>query len=217
MAPTRGWAINCKPIRLGNLGQSEPYGRLSLQAKVLWPMLLVASDDHGRGFAEPNIIKWRVCANVDELTLERIPRVVQELFEQDLITIYTDDDNSTLYQVKGWREGHYRKITRPSKLSPPPGWQEPRQRCSVVEWHKKRRQVMKRDGYICQYCGAKAKHVDHVIPFSRGGSDELDNLVAACAHCNFHKSAQTPEEAGMTFITRAGDNAKMAQDSHQGS
>lgn len=37
---------------LHELGKSLSFGRLSLKAKVLWPMLLSTSDDQGRGTAE---------------------------------------------------------------------------------------------------------------------------------------------------------------------
>lgn len=52
--------------------------------------------------------------------------------------------------------------------------------------------VFERDGYTCQYCGAKAPdaelHVDHIVPVSKGGGNSLDNLVTACAACNLGKS-----------------------------
>lgn len=52
--------------------------------------------------------------------------------------------------------------------------------------------VLERDGFACQYCGAKAPdvvlHVDHVIPVSAGGKDHMDNLVTACEDCNIGKS-----------------------------
>lgn len=44
----------------------------------------------------------------------------------------------------------------------------------------------------CFYCGAKSDHADHVIPLSRGGTHDLDNLVPACAKCNFSKGAKLP-------------------------
>lgn len=58
---------------------------------------------------------------------------------------------------------------------------------------KLRWQVLSRDNWTCQYCGAKASdgvklHVDHVIPVSRGGKTVLDNLVTACEKCNLGKS-----------------------------
>lgn len=55
-----------------------------------------------------------------------------------------------------------------------------------------RYEVFERDGYTCQYCGAKASdvelHVDHIVPVSKGGGNGLDNLVTACATCNLGKS-----------------------------
>lgn len=47
----------------------------------------------------------------------------------------------------------------------------------------------------CVYCGTwLAQSVDHIIPASRGGSDEHDNLVSACNECNQRKQARTPDE-----------------------
>lgn len=30
-------------------------------------------------------------------------------------------------------------------------------------------------------------HIDHVIPRSRGGTDDMDNLAVSCAPCNLSK------------------------------
>ena len=57
-------------------------------------------------------------------------------------------------------------------------------------WKDQRLRVLKRDSYICQYCGEDATQVDHVIPRSRGGGHELDNLLACCAKCNTLKGAK---------------------------
>jgi hypothetical protein len=56
-------------------------------------------------------------------------------------------------------------------------------------WKDQRLRVLKRDGYICQYCGSDATQVDHVISRKDGGGHELDNLVACCAPCNSKKGA----------------------------
>jgi len=45
----------------------------------------------------------------------------------------------------------------------------------------------------CAYCGAPSKHIDHIIPISRGGTHSIGNLVGACAPCNQSK--------GVRFIT----------------
>ena len=65
-----------------------------------------------------------------------------------------------------------------------------------------RKNILKRDRFRCQYCGAKGKPltVDHVIPRERGGPDTWENLVAACVACNTKKGNRTPEEAGMKLL-----------------
>ncbi len=60
-----------------------------------------------------------------------------------------------------------------------------------------RRTVFARDGYKCQYCGGAAESIDHVVPRSRGGAHEWENVVAACRRCNARKENRLPAEAGM--------------------
>lgn len=49
----------------------------------------------------------------------------------------------------------------------------------------------------CAYCKAfGAEQIDHVKPVSRGGSDEVSNLVLACQPCNKRKGTQTATEFG---------------------
>ena len=70
----------------------------------------------------------------------------------------------------------------------------------VPGWGDIREAVLERDSYCCQYCGTYATHVDHIIPRCQGGSDDLDNLIAACEHCNCSKGGRTPGEAGMEML-----------------
>lgn len=62
-----------------------------------------------------------------------------------------------------------------------------------------RRNILKRDGHKCAYCGRGdlPLTIDHVIPKSKGGDDSWENLVAACLPCNNKKGDRTPEEAEM--------------------
>jgi 5-methylcytosine-specific restriction endonuclease McrA len=64
-----------------------------------------------------------------------------------------------------------------------------------------RRAVFARDGWVCQYCGAAAENVDHVIPKSRDGRHVWDNVVAACRRCNSKKESRMPHEAGLRLRT----------------
>lgn len=43
----------------------------------------------------------------------------------------------------------------------------------------------------CCYCGAPWEQMDHLIPLSRGGSNNIDNLVPACRSCNRDKGSKT--------------------------
>ncbi|MFL5583085.1 MAG: HNH endonuclease [Gemmatimonadaceae bacterium] len=62
-----------------------------------------------------------------------------------------------------------------------------------------------RDHYRCQYCGRPAAELkprealtrDHLIPLSRGGTNEWTNVVTACSSCNTRKANRLPSEIGM--------------------
>jgi len=60
---------------------------------------------------------------------------------------------------------------------------------------KIRDRIKSRDNFTCQNCGHKHSgfgeiklHVDHIIPRSKGGSDEDSNLRTLCSSCNLLKS-----------------------------
>ncbi|MGH2560176.1 MAG: HNH endonuclease [Thermomicrobiales bacterium] len=76
---------------------------------------------------------------------------------------------------------------------------------------KVRFEVLRRDNYTCRYCGAKGPEaggsaileVDHRIPVSQGGTNDMVNLWTACWDCNRGK--------GATKLDRADDSAKNAR------
>lgn len=53
---------------------------------------------------------------------------------------------------------------------------------------KLRFEVFKRDSFTCQYCGEMAPgvvlEVDHIHPKSKGGEDDILNLITSCFDCN---------------------------------
>jgi 5-methylcytosine-specific restriction endonuclease McrA len=69
-------------------------------------------------------------------------------------------------------------------------------------FENRKKAVLWRDGYRCQYCGVNCigagvvAQVDHVIPRSRGGTNAWRNLVCACEPCNRAKGDQTATEFG---------------------
>lgn len=62
-----------------------------------------------------------------------------------------------------------------------------------------RRAVFARDGHRCQYCGATAENIDHVLPRSKGGTHTWENVVAACRPCNTRKEDRLLQETGLTL------------------
>jgi 5-methylcytosine-specific restriction endonuclease McrA len=67
-----------------------------------------------------------------------------------------------------------------------------------------RKNLLLRDRYTCQFCGrafpAHELTLDHLIPRSRGGHTDWDNLVACCHKCNNLKGDRLPEEAGLKLL-----------------
>ena len=68
----------------------------------------------------------------------------------------------------------------------------------------KRTRILMRDGYRCQYCGAKGSSfdltVDHILPRWRGGKTVPESLCVACLACNQRKGNRTPDEARMPLL-----------------
>lgn len=72
-----------------------------------------------------------------------------------------------------------------------------RRRCNRVG-------ILKRDQYVCQYCGAAEPPskltVDHIKPRCLGGVTTWENCVTACFDCNNKKSDKPLEKTGMKLL-----------------
>lgn len=66
--------------------------------------------------------------------------------------------------------------------------------------------IYARDNYTCQYCSQKFKiselTYDHVVPRAQGGKTTWNNIVSCCDDCNGKKANRTPEQAGMTLMSK---------------
>ena len=47
-----------------------------------------------------------------------------------------------------------------------------------------RRFIVARDGATCVYCWEEGYDIDHVYPWSQGGTHDIANLVCCCQRCN---------------------------------
>lgn len=54
------------------------------------------------------------------------------------------------------------------------------------EWRTLRQQVLLRDNYACQSCGAKQNLEVHHITYEQLGKEKLTDLVALCSKCHNH-------------------------------
>lgn len=72
---------------------------------------------------------------------------------------------------------------------------------------KTRFEIFKRDGFVCQYCGAHPPgailHVDHIVPVASGGGNESSNLITACSICNGGKGARSLNSVPQSLKERA--------------
>ena len=69
----------------------------------------------------------------------------------------------------------------------------------IVQRKISRRALFARDGWRCVYCGSAGGRLtlDHVIPRSRGGGSDWENVVTSCAPCNLRKGNRLLHEVQM--------------------
>jgi hypothetical protein len=77
---------------------------------------------------------------------------------------------------------------------------------------KTRFDVFKRDGFVCQYCGAHPPqvilHVDHIIAVAEGGANDMDNYTTSCDRCNLGKGPRSLKSAPMGLAEKAAITAE---------
>lgn len=66
----------------------------------------------------------------------------------------------------------------------------------VKLWKKISKQILKRDNYICSYCNQVGGilEIDHIIPITKGGTNDFHNLTTSCRKCNRQKKDKTVQE-----------------------
>ena len=79
--------------------------------------------------------------------------------------------------------------------------QKPRRRTQGMNWisQPKRLAIYLRDGMGCAYCGAGVEEgikltMDHLTPYSEGGSNHETNLVTCCHRCNSSRGSRSVED-----------------------
>lgn len=99
------------------------YGRLSLKACALFPLMWANADDQGRLTGEVEEVKYAVCPNIDHISKADIPELLEELDKNELIKLYTTSKTQAI-QLLDWWDVHRPQWAWPSQYPPPEGWQD---------------------------------------------------------------------------------------------
>jgi 5-methylcytosine-specific restriction endonuclease McrA len=109
--------------------------------------------------------------------------------------------------------------SQPARTTWKPSPTERRTSGLPVGWKRLREQILKRDDGQCtavvngnQRCPYQATHVDHIVPSSKGGSDEPANLTSLCARCHQTKTSKEANAARQQLA----DKAKRKEETHPG-
>lgn len=138
--------------------------------------LVECSDARGRYFANPKMIArmfwWAT------VPLERIEQWLSALEERGDISVACVDGGSygpSLVPILS-----IQRRSRFARFAPRPPIP------TEIRW-----MVYSRDGHRCLHCGTtEALSLDHIYPYSLGGSDEPDNLQTLCRPCNSRKGVK---------------------------
>ena len=98
------------------------YGRLSLKAVGLFPLMWSNADDQGRLCGDPEEIKYAVCPNIDHITKQDIPNLLKELQDNKLILCYNTPKSAAIQMLDWWDANHKMQWAWPSEYQPPEGW-----------------------------------------------------------------------------------------------
>ncbi len=100
------------------------YGRLSVKAIGLYPLMWANADDQGRLVGDPEEIKYGVCPNIDHITKADIPELLKELEANTLIKVYKTPKSLAIQMLDWWdpRLGQKLQWAWESDYPPPDGW-----------------------------------------------------------------------------------------------
>lgn len=178
--------------------KDEDLAELPALTRILFAGLWCMADREGRLEDRPRLIKVEILP-YDKCDIELI---LNSLQEYGFIVRY-EVNGIRCIQIVGFLRHQI-----PSRDEPQS--ELPSQEGNVKTYIKPPNETVRarlylRDNYSCCYCGlnmvdkSRARCLDHIIPYSKGGSNEDDNLTTCCKKCNAKKSDKTPDEAGMPW------------------
>ena len=167
--------------------ESPRFRCLSFGARALSTVLITLADDEGRIWvADKGSLASEVCrlgrAMRDETRL--IKADVKELLGFGFMTWDPETRVCQLADLRPFSDVEPREEEKRRRA-------RERSRVNRIE-------ILDRDKWVCSYCAcaldAEIARVDHIIPISKGGTSDPDNLAAACFACNASKGAKLLSE-----------------------
>ena len=107
-----------------SLSRSAAFGALPMRGKVLYPLIMANADDQGRILAEPQMLKWDVCPNVDDIGPDDVVEALRAMEQQDLIRVYDAGGVKALQLLHWWTDQASMQWAYPSDFAPPDGWND---------------------------------------------------------------------------------------------
>jgi hypothetical protein len=113
------------------------------------------------------------------MTKKETKDAIAELVREDLLLVDQDDNGSILAHVPFYDAKAPSSIVNLKREF----------RMVGAAWKRRRQIILARDNFRCVYCGETEAdlHIDHIVPISRGGTNDESNLATACATCNSSK------------------------------
>lgn len=180
-------ARNIKP----GFYKNEDLADCPFEARILFIGLWCMADREGRLENRPKRIKAEVFPydNIDAVPLLSLLR------DKGFIAMYGEhDEYIVISNFTKHQNPHHQEVA--SEIPPPPG--------STNKYNHKpitvpqRRRIYARDGHKCVFCGATDRlSVDHIVPVSKGGTSDDDNLRTMCIRCNTSRGNRMKDDDKM--------------------
>lgn len=196
-------------------------GTCSLAARGLWmEMLCIMNEAESRGSLAKNGAPFTV-AQIAALARAPIGEVKKLLIELEQEGVFSRDPDGTIYSRRIRRD--IAKEERDKANGNRPNAGNPLIRRGTVPKDQRIRgfrrsdapaktlRIFDRDGGRCHWCDEELDfehfHVDHVVAVCDGGTNDEDNLVAACPICNGMRATEpTPRMVRHQYKKRSDFN-----------
>jgi len=186
-------ARNIKPAFFKN----ETLVELPVETRLLFIGLWTLADREGRLEDRPKRIKMEIYP-ADDFNVDSM---LNQLCSGGFILRY-EVDGARYIEIINFvkhQDPHYRE--KASEIPPPPGADNKIVANGVTRTQRAR--ILERDGNKCMSCGS-TEHlcIDHVVPVSKGGTSDDDNLQVLCLPCNTKKGNKLSSEFSTSSRSR---------------